>query len=74
MTYPTTTFSGPDLYETYASLRGIHYGAINAFAPDSVKGHFKQTLQDNIATGQAQTSKDIYLAMRARAEFGKWAN
>ena len=58
----------PDLYDTYVSLRGIHYGAINAFAPDSVKEHFKQTLKDNIATGQAQTSHDIYLAMRGRTD------
>ena len=58
----------PDLYDTYVSLRGIHYGALNAFAPDSVKAHFKQTLKDNIATGQAQTSQDIYLAMRARTD------
>jgi len=58
----------PDLYHTYVSLRGIHYGAINAFAPDAVKAHFKQTLQDNIATGQAQTSQDIYLAMRSRTD------
>jgi amidase len=33
-----------------------------------VKEHFKQTLKDNIATGQAQTSQDIYLAMRARTD------
>jgi len=58
----------PDLYETYVSLRGTHYGSINAFAPDSVREHFKQTLQDNISTGQAQTSHDIYLAMRGRTD------
>ena len=58
----------PGLYEAYVSLRGMHYGAVNAFTSDSVQQHFKQTLQDNIAVGQAQTSHDIYLAMRSRTD------
>lgn len=58
----------PQLYETYVSLRGMHYGAVNAFVPDSIQKDFKATLEGNIATGQAQTSHDIYLAMRNRTD------
>ncbi|MCB1425557.1 MAG: amidase, partial [Notoacmeibacter sp.] len=33
----------PGLYETYVTLRGIHYGSVNAYLPDAVQAHFKQT-------------------------------
>lgn len=58
----------PGLYETYVTLRGIHYGSVNNFVPDEIKEHFKQTLRDNIAVGVNQTNHDIYLAQRGRTD------
>ncbi|MAD95082.1 MAG: amidase [Rhodobacteraceae bacterium] len=58
----------PALYDSYIALRGMHYGAVNNFVPDSVKKYFKSTLRDNIDVGIKQTSHDIYLAQRGRTE------
>ncbi len=58
----------PGLYETYISLRGMHYGAVNAFIPNEVQQHFKQTLSQNIATGMQQSTEDIYRAIRGRTD------
>jgi amidase len=56
----------PDLYETYVTLRGIHYGAINARLPAEVRKHFKKTLRENVETGRSLTADRIYDAMRNR--------
>ena len=58
----------PALYHSYCALRGMHYGSVNNFVPDTVKMHFKKTLQENIDVGVNQTSHDIYLAQRGRTE------
>lgn len=58
----------PALYDSYIALRGMHYGAVNNFVPESVKKYFKSTLRDNIDVGIKQTSHDIYLAQRGRTE------
>ncbi|MFT6303686.1 MAG: amidase [Granulosicoccus sp.] len=55
-----------NLYDTYVVLRGIHYGAVISRVPDSVKKHFKKTLQDNVKTGIELSSDRIYSAMRDR--------
>lgn len=56
----------PNLYDTYITLRGMHYGAVNARVPDEVKKHFKKTLRDNVRVGIELTSDSIYNAMRDR--------
>lgn len=56
----------PGLYETYVTLRGIYYGSVNAFLPDAVQAHFKQTLRENADFGRSLTTERIYRAMRQR--------
>lgn len=56
----------PGLYDTYATLRGLHYGAVNARLPDHVRAHFKRTLAENTAFGLQVTTEQIYDAMRQR--------
>lgn len=56
----------PNLYDTYVTLRGMHYGAVTAHVPHHVKKHFKKTLRDNVQTGIDLTSAAIYSAMRDR--------
>ncbi|MCB1430519.1 MAG: amidase, partial [Nitratireductor sp.] len=56
----------PGLYETYVALRGIHYGSINAYLPDAVQAHFKQTLRDNTEFGRNLKTPAIYDALRQR--------
>ncbi len=56
----------PGLYETYVTLRGVFYGAVNAYQPEPVQRHFKRTLRDNIQTGKDLSSHAIYEAMRQR--------
>ena len=56
----------PGLYETYVALRGIHYGSVNAYLPDAVQAHFKQTLRDNTEFGRNLKTPEIYDALRQR--------
>jgi amidase len=56
----------PDLQQTYTTLRGMHYGAVNAFLPESVQATFKQTLKENTAYGKTLGSAAIYRAIRQR--------
>ena len=56
----------PGLYDTYVTLRGIHYGSINAYLPDTVQRHFKQTLRENTDFGRAVTGQQIFDALRQR--------
>lgn len=58
----------PGLYETYVTLRGVHYGSVNNFVPEEIKEHFKETLRGNIEVGVNQTNHDIYLAQRGRTD------
>ncbi|WP_323037142.1 amidase [Pararhodobacter sp.] len=56
----------PDLYRTYITLRGVHYGSINAYLPAHVQAAFKDTLRQNAETGRNLTTAQIYDAMRQR--------
>jgi len=56
----------PGLYETYTTLRGLHYGAVNARLPDHVKAHFKRTLAENTAFAATLTAEQIFDAARQR--------
>ena len=57
----------PRLYDTYVSLRGIHYGSVNAYLPDKVQKHFKPTLRENTEFGRNLSTSAIYAAMRQRS-------
>jgi len=50
----------PGLYETYITLRGIHYGSVNAYLPQEVQQRFKPTLRENTNTGRNLTTDQIY--------------
>lgn len=56
----------PGLEDTYLALRGVHYGAINAYLPQAVQRHFKETLRANTEFGRALDARRIYDAMRQR--------
>ena len=56
----------PGLYETYLTVRGTHYGAVNAYLPEPVQQHFKRTLRENTDYGRDLETKAIYDAMRER--------
>ena len=56
----------PGLYETYVTLRGIHYGSVNAYLPDAVQAHFKRTLRENTQFGRNLKTPDIFDALRQR--------
>ncbi|MFZ1814391.1 MAG: amidase [Rhizobiaceae bacterium] len=56
----------PGLYDTYVTLRGIHYGSVNAYLPEEVQSHFKQTLKQNTDFGSVMTSRQIFDALRQR--------
>ena len=56
----------PGLYDTYITLRGLHYGSVVARLPAEIKQHFKQTLKDNIQTGLDLSADEIFSAIRDR--------
>ena len=56
----------PGLQETYLALRGVHYGSINAYLPQEVQRHFKETLRANTEFGRTLDASRIYDAMRQR--------
>jgi amidase len=56
----------PGLQDTYVTLRGVHYGALNAFQPAHVQAAFKRTLRENTEFGRNLSSDAIYRAMRQR--------
>ncbi len=56
----------PKLYETYVTLRGIHYASVNAKLPAEVQAHFKQTLRDNTRFGLELSSQAIFDAQSDR--------
>lgn len=58
----------PGLHETYVTLRGVHYGSINAYLPDAVQQVFKRTLRENTEFGRTLTASRIYDAMRNRTQ------
>jgi len=56
----------PGLHDTYTTLRGLHYGAVNARLPDEVKAHFKRTLAENTGFALTLTAERIFDASRQR--------
>ncbi len=58
----------PGLYDTYRTLRGIHYAAVVAHLPKAAKAHFKPTLRRNMEQGLALTADEIFAATRARSD------
>ncbi len=56
----------PDQYDTYTTLRGLHYASVLARQPADIQRHFKKTLRDNIANGLALPSAAIFDAQSAR--------
>lgn len=58
----------PNLYETYTTLRGVHYASVTARLPAEVQRYFKPTLRQNRDQGLALTPEQIYDALRARTD------
>ena len=58
----------PALYDTYRTLRGIHYAAVVAHLPEAAKRHFKDTLRRNMEQGLALTADAVFAATRARGD------
>ncbi|MEE9427702.1 MAG: amidase family protein [Paracoccaceae bacterium] len=58
----------PGLYDTYVTLRGIHYATVPARQPAAIQQHFKQTLKDNIASGLALDAQAIFSAQNGRSD------
>ncbi len=58
----------PDLYETYITLRGIHYASVVARLPEEAQRHFKPTLRQNRDQGLALTPAQIFDALRRRTD------
>ena len=56
----------PNLYDTYITLRGLHYASVNALQPPEVQRYFKATLKGNIAVGLALKPQAIFDAMSNR--------
>ncbi|MEO1000227.1 MAG: amidase family protein [Pseudomonadota bacterium] len=56
----------PGLEEANLTLRGLHFGAVNAAHPPEVQAQFKATLAQNTAEGLALSSETIYRALRQR--------
>ena len=58
----------PGLYETYTTLRGIHYASVVARLPEEIQKHFKPTLKQNRDQGLALGPEQIYDALRGRTD------
>lgn len=58
----------PALYETYTTLRGMHYASVVARLPAEIQAHFKPTLRINRDQGLALTAEQIHDAARARTD------
>ncbi|NBT39487.1 MAG: amidase [Alphaproteobacteria bacterium] len=56
----------PSLYETYVTIRGIHYASIPASQPAHVQKYYKKTLADNVASGLALNPEQIFACQRQR--------
>ncbi|MEX0279847.1 MAG: amidase [Arenibacterium sp.] len=57
----------PYLNETYLALRGMHYGAITARAPQEVQDVFGERVKANVNYGLNQSLDDLYAAMPRRS-------
>lgn len=57
----------PKLYETFTTLRGMAFATSNPREPDDIRKHFKATIQENTALGQALTIEQIYDAQVDRS-------
>jgi len=55
----------PSLYDAYVALRGIHYGAVNARVPDSVKNTSKKRCE----TIYAVVSNSLQIAFTLKKNF-----
>ncbi|MEM7709244.1 MAG: amidase family protein [Pseudomonadota bacterium] len=58
----------PGLYDTYRTLRGVHYATVVAHLPDAARAQFKPTLRRNMEQGLALMVDDIFAATRARSD------
>lgn len=56
----------PGLYDTYVTLRGLHYAAVTAKLPAKVQAHFKETLRQNTEFGLALSAQSIFDAQAQR--------
>lgn len=56
------------LEQTFVTLRGILFGAVNGRLPAEIQQHFKQTLKDNIEFGRRLGIEDVFDAERNRTE------
>lgn len=56
----------PKLYETFSTLRGSAFATSNPRLPAEVQKHFKATIRENTALGQALSAQDIFDAMADR--------
>ncbi len=56
----------PGLHDTFMTLRGIHFGSLNAYLPQEIQKHFKKTLAENTEFGVKLESSKIYDAIRQR--------
>jgi len=58
----------PGLYDTYTTLRGVHYASVIARLPAEIQRHMKPTLRRNRDQGLALTPDRIYDALRLRSD------
>ncbi|MGB3556287.1 MAG: amidase family protein, partial [Jannaschia sp.] len=58
----------PALYDTYRTLRGIHYASVIAHLPEAARALFKPTLRQNMEQGLALSADAIFAATRARGD------
>ncbi len=49
----------PNLYDTYITLRALHWAALPGRAPHSVQSRYKKTLTDNIQVGRDLTVDQV---------------
>jgi amidase len=57
----------PNLYETYVTLRGIHYATVTNSQPEAVKQKFKATLKGNLRRGLDISSQEIFNSYRSKS-------
>lgn len=58
----------PFMYETYTTLRGMHYASVVARMAPEIQKHFKSTLRQNRDQGLALTADQIHDAARCRTD------
>jgi len=58
----------PVLYDTYTTLRGLHYGTVLAAQPAHVQAEYKETLRRNVEFGLALSAERLFAAQRHRTD------